>query len=119
MEIKVKCICGSTYSFEEVPVNGRVAFPVSCTNCGADGTESPIAADDLLADFPEPPGHRVHPALYGALDCVGNRHCLQAGAQRGLELLSCQRSQRLKRPSPGRFPSSVRRSPTLCAAARG
>src|SRR6266545_7499221 len=39
MEIKVKCICGSNYSFEEVPVNGRVAFPVSCTNCGADGTE--------------------------------------------------------------------------------
>ena len=40
MEIKVKCICGSTYLFEEVPVSGRLAFPVSCTNCGADGTEN-------------------------------------------------------------------------------
>src|SRR6266508_5551695 len=39
MEVKVKCACGSMYVFEEVPVNGRVAFPVSCTNCGADGTE--------------------------------------------------------------------------------
>jgi hypothetical protein len=40
MEIKVKCICGSIYLFEEVPVHGRLAFPVSCTNCGADGTEN-------------------------------------------------------------------------------
>jgi len=40
MEIKVKCVCGSSYSFEEVPVNGRLAFPVSCASCGADGTAS-------------------------------------------------------------------------------
>ena len=39
MEIKVKCVCGSVYSFEETPVDGRLSFPVSCTNCGADGTE--------------------------------------------------------------------------------
>lgn len=38
MEIKVKCVCGSVYSFEEVPVNGRLAFSVSCADCGADGT---------------------------------------------------------------------------------
>lgn len=40
MEIKIKCVCGSSYSFEEVPVNGRLAFPVSCADCGADGTAS-------------------------------------------------------------------------------
>jgi len=39
MEIKVKCECGSVYSFEEIPVDGRLAYPVACTNCGADGTD--------------------------------------------------------------------------------
>jgi hypothetical protein len=38
MEIKVKCVCGSVYSFEEVPVNGRLAFTIFCADCGADGT---------------------------------------------------------------------------------
>jgi hypothetical protein len=38
MEIKVKCVCGNVYSFEEVPVDGRLAFPVTCASCGADGT---------------------------------------------------------------------------------
>src|SRR5205807_698391 len=39
MLIKIKCVCGSVYSFEDTPVNGRMQFPVSCVNCGADGTE--------------------------------------------------------------------------------
>src|SRR4051812_34191912 len=45
MEIKVKCDCGTIYSFEEVPVAGRVAHPVSCTNCGVDGT---LKANDYI-----------------------------------------------------------------------
>lgn len=39
MEILIKCPgCKSKYSFHEEPVSGRLRFPVSCTNCGADGT---------------------------------------------------------------------------------
>ncbi|HKS38362.1 MAG TPA: hypothetical protein VJW76_14305 [Verrucomicrobiae bacterium] len=56
MEIKVKCVCGSSYSFEEIPVNGRLAFPVSCTNCGADGTASAnnFIARTLAGEFEAP-----------------------------------------------------------------
>jgi len=38
MEIRVKCNCGSVFSFEETLENNRVKFPVSCLACGADCT---------------------------------------------------------------------------------
>lgn len=41
MEISITCpSCKSTYSFEEEPQNGRLRFPVQCTNCGTDGTSA-------------------------------------------------------------------------------
>ncbi len=40
MDIKVNCPCGSNYEFTDEPVNGRLRFPISCPNCGADGTAS-------------------------------------------------------------------------------
>jgi hypothetical protein len=38
MEITVGCHCGSNYCFDETPVNGRLQSPVTCPNCGTDGT---------------------------------------------------------------------------------
>jgi hypothetical protein len=38
MEIRVKCVCGSVFSFEEALENNRVKFPVSCLACGSDCT---------------------------------------------------------------------------------
>ena len=38
MQITVGCPCGSNYSFDEETVNGHLRFPVSCPNCGTDGT---------------------------------------------------------------------------------
>ncbi len=38
MQITVGCPCGSNYSLDEETVNGHLRFPVSCPNCGTDGT---------------------------------------------------------------------------------
>ncbi|MDB6122571.1 MAG: hypothetical protein JWQ71_1564 [Pedosphaera sp.] len=38
MDIIVKCPCGSDYTVQEEPVNGRLRFPIACPNCGTDGT---------------------------------------------------------------------------------
>ncbi len=38
MEIKIECACGTNYKFEVEPIHGRMPMPVSCPNCGADGT---------------------------------------------------------------------------------
>src|SRR6266446_9483564 len=38
MNIKVECPCGMHYEFEVEPVKGRMPVPVSCPECGADGT---------------------------------------------------------------------------------
>lgn len=46
MEITVKCECGQPFRFEDEPVGGRLKFPVSCPNCGADGTAK---ANDFIA----------------------------------------------------------------------
>ena len=46
MIIKVQCPCGSKYSFEVEPVEGRMPFAVNCPTCQADGTE---AANQLIA----------------------------------------------------------------------
>jgi hypothetical protein len=38
MEITVQCSCGARYKFEAEPVHGRMPAPVSCPDCGVDGT---------------------------------------------------------------------------------
>ncbi len=47
MTIKVQCPCGSKYSFDVEPVDGRMPFTVQCPNCQADGTE---LANQILAE---------------------------------------------------------------------
>ncbi len=44
MAIKIKCGCGSVLSLHEELANGRVRWPVTCTNCGADTTDRVNAA---------------------------------------------------------------------------
>lgn len=39
MNITIDCPCGLRYEFEVEPVNERMPMPVSCPECGADGTE--------------------------------------------------------------------------------
>lgn len=46
MLIKLNCQCGTRYSFDVEPVNGRMPIKVACPGCGADGTE---AANELIA----------------------------------------------------------------------
>ena len=48
MEITVGCSCGSKYTFDETPVNGHLCFPVSCPNCGTDGTNQ---ANEYIRKF--------------------------------------------------------------------
>ena len=51
--IKIQCACGQPFSFEVVPVNGRMPASVRCPMCGADGT---VAANEFLAKLrPAPP----------------------------------------------------------------
>jgi hypothetical protein len=38
MEITVRCSCGSEFIFGDTPVNGSLALPVVCTDCGNDCT---------------------------------------------------------------------------------
>lgn len=38
MEIRIRCNCGSSLSFEDTPVDGRLQYPFTCTNCGTDCT---------------------------------------------------------------------------------
>jgi hypothetical protein len=49
--IKIQCVCGQRYAFDVEPVNGRMASPVACPVCGADGT---IAANAIIAQNAEP-----------------------------------------------------------------
>ena len=51
MNIKVQCGCGTRYSFEVEPREGRMPFPVQCPACHADGTE---AANQIIAATPAP-----------------------------------------------------------------
>jgi len=53
--VKVECGCGQRYAFEVEPVAGRMAAPVNCPVCGADGT---AAANEVIA--------RTLPAVSGA-----------------------------------------------------
>ena len=49
--IKIQCVCGQRYAFDVEPVNGRMASPVVCPVCGADGT---IAANAIIAQNAQP-----------------------------------------------------------------
>jgi len=49
--IKIQCVCGQRYAFEVEPVNGRMASPIACPACGADGT---IAANAIIAENVQP-----------------------------------------------------------------
>jgi outer membrane protein assembly factor BamB len=51
MNIKIECVCGTKYSFDVEPVNGRMPFTVQCPKCQADGTG---AANELLAQAAVP-----------------------------------------------------------------
>ena len=46
MLIKLNCQCGTRFSFDVEPVNGRMPIRVACPSCGADGTD---AANELIA----------------------------------------------------------------------
>jgi len=39
MEITVQCMCGSTVTFKDTPVEGKLKYPFYCTSCGADCTQ--------------------------------------------------------------------------------
>jgi len=52
MNLKIQCPCGSRYSFDVEPQNGRMPFAVKCPVCGADGAE---AANALIAEAVPPP----------------------------------------------------------------
>ena len=54
MNIKVECGCGTRFSFEVEPQEGRMPFTVNCPNCNADGTETANAtiAETLAANAP-------------------------------------------------------------------
>jgi hypothetical protein len=43
--IKIQCECGQRYAFETEPLGGKLASPVNCPACGADGT---AAANEII-----------------------------------------------------------------------
>ena len=64
--IKIQCSCGQRHAFDVEPVNGRMAAPVACPVCGADGT---AAANEMIAQalatqpaVVRPAGPTVRPA---------------------------------------------------------
>lgn len=44
--VKIECGCGQHYAFDVEPLDGRMATPVACPACSADGT---LAANDFIA----------------------------------------------------------------------
>jgi hypothetical protein len=63
MEIKIVCGCGTRFSFEVEPVNGRMPAPVNCPSCGADGTAQ---ANDTIRMLLAPPQAPAAPASTAA-----------------------------------------------------
>jgi hypothetical protein len=47
MLIKINCPCGTRFSFDVEPVQGRMPHRVACPNCNSDGTD---AANQLIAN---------------------------------------------------------------------
>jgi hypothetical protein len=60
MTIKIQCPCGSKYSFEVEPVEGRMPFAVHCPTCNADGTET---ANQIIAEAGGKPKLHIHQTL--------------------------------------------------------
>jgi len=62
--VKISCECGQKYSFEILPADERMPFPIACPACGHDGT---VQADNFLArilhvtsqPLPPPPIHAL------------------------------------------------------------
>ena len=52
VSVKIECGCGQHYSFDVMPVNGKMGSAVACPTCGADGTE---VANDVIASKLAPP----------------------------------------------------------------
>jgi hypothetical protein len=65
MTIKIQCQCGSKYSFEVEPVEGRMPFAVHCPTCNAEGTE---AANQFMAETGGQPKLRMRMAPAAAVD---------------------------------------------------
>jgi outer membrane protein assembly factor BamB len=65
MTIKILCPCGSKYSFEVEPVEGRMPFAVHCPTCQAEGTET---ANQFIAEAAGKPKLRVHVAAPEAVE---------------------------------------------------
>src|SRR5580658_3754917 len=65
MTIKIQCQCGSKYSFEVEPVEGRMPFAVHCPTCNAEGTD---AANQFIAQAAGQPRLRVQTAPAAAVD---------------------------------------------------
>jgi outer membrane protein assembly factor BamB len=63
MTIKIHCPCGSKYSFEVDPVEGRMPFAVHCPTCHAEGTET---ANQVIAEAAGKPKLRVQSAAAAA-----------------------------------------------------
>jgi outer membrane protein assembly factor BamB len=63
MTIKIQCPCGSKYSFEVDPVEGRMPFAVHCPTCHAEGTET---ANQIIAEAAGKPKLRVQTAVAAA-----------------------------------------------------
>jgi outer membrane protein assembly factor BamB len=59
MTIKIQCPCGSKYSFEVDPVEGRMPFAVHCPTCNAEGTDT---ANQFIAEAAGKPKLRVQNA---------------------------------------------------------
>jgi hypothetical protein len=66
--IKIQCGCGQRYAFDAEPVNGRLAAPVNCPVCGAEGTAAAdaIIARSLAAPAAAPPTARIRVQLPAA-----------------------------------------------------
>jgi len=62
MNIKIECGCGTRYSFEVEPCNGRMPWAVECPACHADGTAAAnqIIAKRCSAVPPDAPRLRLH-----------------------------------------------------------
>jgi outer membrane protein assembly factor BamB len=64
MNIKIECACGTRYSFDVEPRDGRMPAPVQCPACHADGTQAAnqIIAETSAAHAPGAPALRLHHA---------------------------------------------------------
>ena len=67
MNIKIECGCGTRYSFEVEPRDGRMPFSVQCPACHADGTG---AANQIIAEM-SPTAPEPQPSVAGGVPIPG------------------------------------------------